>query len=252
MIMKFATAKDSYNQQDGVDNYLKFLASSDGGVFKEVLYEAVRGRLPDKPEQTILDAACGPGWLTAKLAAEFPNTQGLDGSQPFLQHARERCPDLKFIEGDLNSTLPYSDAEFDVIVMSLAAHDVEDQVKTFLELYRILKPSGQLILTITNPYYAYPVGAWKRGILGRLLGRKPRLQLRPYHELSRQPRDYKFYEKLQSYFVPLSEHINNARAAGFTLEFMHDMESAEDSKNYNLKYRLHRFPIFLLLDFTKD
>jgi ubiquinone/menaquinone biosynthesis C-methylase UbiE len=250
--VKFSTSKDSYNDPSGAQSYLEFLETEDGAVFKETIFGAIRARLQDNPEQKILDAACGPGWLTAKLAAQFPNTEGLDGSKPFLDFARRRFPDLKFVEADLNSQLPYNDAAFDVVVMSMAAHDIEDQTRTFTELRRILKPGGQLILTIANPYYAFPVGVWKRGWLGRLLFKKPQLQVRPYHWFAKQDRDYSFYEGLESYFYKFSEHLNNLKAAGFNFEHMTELESLQDSSAYNLQYRLHRFPVILLVEARKN
>lgn len=249
--MKFESSKASYNGPAGAQSYLTFLGTEDGQFFQDVIYGAIRDRLSSDTDQKILDAACGPGWLTARLANGFPNVEGLDGSKPFLEFARQRYPDLKFTEGDLNSSLPYSEGEFNTIIMSMAAHDVEDQARTFAELSRILKPGGQLILTITNPYYAFPVGVWKRGLLGRLRFRLPELLVRPYHSFANKDRDYEFYEGLESYFYKMSEHLNNLRAAGFSFEHMTELESLEDDDKYSLRYRLHRFPVIILLGLRK-
>ncbi len=249
--MKYRTSKDSYAASEGAENYLKFLDSEDGQFFQQILFETFRGRLGDDRNQKILDAACGPGWLTSKLAQDFSNIEALDASGPFLEHARQRYSDLKFVTGDLNTTLPYEDNTFDSIILSMAAHDVEDQVKTFTELTRILKPNGKLMLTFVNPYYAFPVGVWKRGIIGRLLMRKPKLLLRPYHWFSKQHRNFTFHETLECYFYKLSEHLNHLKEAGLSFEFMHELESLQDSENYNLQYRLHRFPIILYVEFEK-
>src|SRR6185503_558542 len=104
----------------------------------------------------------------------------------------QKYPRIKFTEVDLRGALPYADNSFDTLIMSMAAHDVEDQVKTFTELRRILKPGVKLMLTMVNPYYAYPVGVWKRGIIGRLLMRKPRLLVRPYHWFGKKDRNFTF------------------------------------------------------------
>ena len=132
----------------------------------------------------------------------------------------------------------------------MAAHDVEDQVKTFTELRRILKPGGKLMLTMVNPYYAFPVGVWKRGVIGRLLMRKPRLLVKPYHWLAKQhSRNFTFNKTLECYFYKLSEHLNRITEAGFTFTYMKDLESSEDSSEYNLQYRLHRFPVIVYIEF---
>ena len=249
--MQFNTSKDSYNNAEGAKNYLEFLASEDGIFFRKALYKAFSSRLGSDKNQKILDLACGPGWLSAEISKTYPNIQGADGSSFFLEHARKEYPNIKFTEVDLNNPLPFADDEFDTLIMSMVAHDVEDQVKTFQAVRRILKPGGKLMLTIVNPYYAFPVGVWKRGITGRLLLRKPSLKVRPYHWFARQARDFRFNKTLECYFYMMSEHLNHLTEAGFTFVHMHELESKDDSPNYNLKYRLHRFPIIVYLEFTK-
>lgn len=257
---KYSTSLESYDNAEGAKNYLDFLASEDGRFFRKVLYEAFASRLGEgndasgasKPDQKILDVACGPGWLAAEVAKTWPNIEACDGSKFFLEHARREYPNVKFTQVDLNTRLPYADNEFDTLIMSMAAHDVEDQIKTFTELRRIVKPGGKLMLTMVNPYYAFPVGVWKRGIIGRLLGQMPKLLVRPYHLLaSKDSRNFTFNKTLECYFYKLSEHLNHITDAGFTFTHMKDLESKEDSPNYNLQYRLHRFPIIVYLEFTK-
>ncbi len=249
---KFNTSLESYDNPEGAQNYLEFLASEDGQFFRKVLFEAFHSRLGSDTNQKILDVACGPGWLSAEIAKTYPNIEACDGSGPFLEHARKTYPNIKITQVDLNTRLSYADNEFDTLIMSMAAHDVEDQIKTFTELRRILKPGGKLMLTMVNPYYAFPVGVWKRGIIGRLLMRKPSLLVRPYHWLAgKNSRNFTFNKTLECYFYKLSEHLNHITDAGFTFTHMKDLESKEDSPNYNLQYRLHRFPIIVYLEFTK-
>ncbi len=249
--MKFKTSQESYDNPEGAQNYLDFLESEDGQFFRQILFESFHSRLGENKDQKILDAACGPGWLSDQIsAAGFKNIEALDASGPFLEHAKTKYPNLKFTAADLNTTLPYAGDEFDTIIMSMAAHDVEDQVKTFTELRRILKPGGKFMLTFVNPYYAFPVGVWKRGIIGRLLMRRPRLLIRPYHWFAKKERGFTFNKTLECYFYKLSEHLNHLREAGFQFEMMKDLESLKDSDNYNLQYRLHRFPIIVYVEFS--
>lgn len=264
-IQKYNTSLESYDNPEGAQNYLDFLANEDGQFFRKVLFEAFDSRLGESSknanaapmrDQKILDVACGPGWLAAEIAKTYSKIEACDGSRNFIEHARKtygsNVQPIKFTEVDLNSRLPYSDNEFDTLIMSMAAHDVEDQVKTFTELRRIVKPGGKLMLTMVNPYYAFPVGVWKRGIIGRLLMRRPQLLVRPYHWLAgKNSRNFTFNKTLECYFYKLSEHLNHITEAGFTFTYMKDLESKDDSPNYNLQYRLHRFPIIVYLEFTK-
>lgn len=249
---KYSTSKESYDNPEGAQNYLNFLASEDGQFFQKILFESFHNRLGENKDQKILDVACGPGWLAQKIYdAGYKNIQACDGSRNFLAHAQKTYPQIKFTEVDLNSRLPYEDNEFDTLVFSMAAHDVEDQVKTFTELRRVLKPGGKIMLTMVNPYYAFPVAVWKRGLIGRLLNRIPRMLVRPYHWFSTESRNFTFHKTLECYFYKLSEHLNHLTDAGFTFTFMHELESKEDSVVYNLQYRLHRFPVIIYLEFKK-
>lgn len=251
--MTFTTSKDSYNNPEGAQNYLDFIASGDGQFFRYILHDAFVRRLSGDKNQDILDVACGPGWLSSEIKKTHPNIQGCDGSEFFLDYARKQFPEITFTNVDLNNTLPYADNEFDTLIMSMAAHDVEDQVKTFTELKRILKPGGKLMLTMVNPYYGFPIGVWKRGIIGRLLQRKPQLLVRPYYWFAgKKSRSYQFNKTLECYFYKMSEHMNHITDAGFIFTHMQELESKDDSNQYDLKYRLHRFPVIIYLEFKKQ
>jgi ubiquinone/menaquinone biosynthesis C-methylase UbiE len=249
-------SKDSYNQE-GAQKFIEFLNSDSGQTHQGVLYKAFRGALGDDKTQKILDAACGPGWLSAKLQPEFPNIECCDGSQFFLDYLKKTYPNLATTptkKVDLAEPLPYADNEFDTIIFSLAAQDMEDQQKTFSYLNRILKPNGKLLLAIPNPYYAYPVGIWKRTILGKLFGGKPKFKVRPYNwfgKAGKANRNYVYRQPIQSYFYKLSEHLNNIISSGFTLRRFEDLECAEDDPDMGFQYSLHRYPILLFMEFKK-
>lgn len=246
-------SKDSYDNPEGAKQYLQYLDSDSGQTHQAVLYKAFRGVLGESDKnQKILDAASGPGWLSAKLQPEFPNIECCDGSQFFIDYIKQTHSNLTARQADLAEPLPYADNEFNTIIFSMAAHDVEDQKKTFSELRRILQPNGKLLISLANPYYVYPVVEWKRGILGRLLGRKPTPKLHPYHWFAKfNSRNYTFEKSLQSYFYKLSEHLNNIISSGFALQRFEDLECAEDSPRFNAQYKLHRYPTLLFMEFKK-
>ena len=107
-----------------------------------------------------------------------------------------------------------------------------------------------MVATIVNPYYAFPVGVWKRGLWGRLFGRKPKLKIRPYNKFASGPKEFLWDGRFTSYFYPLSEFLNSAIKNGLSLNSYEDL-AANDSKKFDLNYQLHRFPTILAITFKK-
>jgi len=102
-----------------------------------------------QPEMKILDLGCGTGTLTLMLKRAHPEAKvtGLDGDPQVLDIARDktRGTDIQWDEG-LASSLPYPDSVFDRVVTSLVIHHLtsDDKRRTFKEIYRVLKPRGEL------------------------------------------------------------------------------------------------------------
>ena len=105
------------------------------------------------PRGTLLDAGCGPGYLAVKLAAEFPEIEvtGIDISRDALEIAAGLLGDQRagraprFLEADINQ-LPLDDDSVDFIVSTLALHHWPYLGRSFREMYRVLKPQGQVLL----------------------------------------------------------------------------------------------------------
>jgi ubiquinone/menaquinone biosynthesis C-methylase UbiE len=250
----------SYNTEKSSRAYKTFLASRDGKIFRSTLSRAFMKNISKIPTPLkLLDAGCGDGWLAGKLADELltPKTKNeihaCDAGAPLIADAKQQYPKIQFSICDLNKPLPYEVEYFDIVTASMVIHDVEDELATLHNVSAILKPGGKLLASIVNPYYGYPVGEWKRGVIGRLLGRMPKLKLaKSYNELTQQNRpNFEWRPHLGSHFTPLSAHVSNAAKAGLALTGLTDLSSAADSNSYNLTYQLHRFPIILLLEFTK-
>lgn len=274
----------AYSSSEASQAYEQFLGSEDGRIFREVLgnafSHAIFSTVPKLSSNenmdsglpaafglmetgmtkhiTLLDAGCGDGWLVGNVTSKQNNNitisgYGCDAGAPLIAHAQKQYPAVAFTVCDLNQPLPYQPEQFDVICASMVLHDVTDEAATLKNLAVVLKPGGRILASIVNPYYGYPIGEWKRGLVGRLLGRKPTLKLaRAYNQLSRDERpSFEWRPHLGSHFTPLSHHIASATAAGLVLTDLTDLASNEDSSAYTLTYQLHRFPIILLLELTK-
>jgi len=101
---------------------------------------------------SLVDVGCGPGLLLAALKKRNPKIQinGIDISCEMVKNAKanfERLGinDANFVAGDVGK-LPIADGTFDFAVSTLSLHHWGDPVKGFSEIYRILKPGGQLLV----------------------------------------------------------------------------------------------------------
>lgn len=242
-----------YENQAGAKGYLDFLDSPDGATFKKILSENILRRLEGKNNLSVLDAGCGPGWLSKMLSDLGHSLKACDISPQLIEKAQNDYPGLDFKIADLTEKLPYEDNTFDCVILSLSALDLKNLRAAYGEIKRVMNNSGRLIIVTVNPYYGFPVGVWKRGLVGRLLLQKPALKLRPYFSFKRKAdRAFTWNGNLTSYFYTLPEQINLLLGLGFNLKFFEDLESAENEKKYSLKFRLYRFPVFVLMEFAKN
>lgn len=99
----------------------------------------------------VLDLACGTGTLTILIKTAAPNAEvvGIDGDAKILKIAEEKAKKaaarVRFDRG-MSFALPYSNESFDLVFSSLFFHHLtrENKLKTFREVRRVLKPSGEL------------------------------------------------------------------------------------------------------------
>ncbi len=132
------------------------------------LYERKRNAVleyfANGPKMRLVDVGCGPGRLTAPLAAWHEMT-GCDISPAMLEEARALCPALRLVEADARR-LPFADDEFDgALALDLLAH-LPDLDAGLAELARVVRPGGPLIFDTSNaaPWWvpAYPsYVAWR-------------------------------------------------------------------------------------------
>ena len=99
----------------------------------------------------VLDLACGTGTLAIWLKQACPGAEvvGVDGDRAVLARAGRKAQRaavaLQFAEA-LAYALPYPPARFDRVLSSLFFHHLswEDKQRTAQEIFRVLRPGGQL------------------------------------------------------------------------------------------------------------
>jgi ubiquinone/menaquinone biosynthesis C-methylase UbiE len=99
----------------------------------------------------ILDLGCGIGSYTEQLAQRAQWICGLDVLESNLRAFRKPIPRVQGI----GENLPFATASFDAVTMiEVLEHTVSD-AQVLRECFRVLKPSGLLILFVPNKLYPF-------------------------------------------------------------------------------------------------
>lgn len=113
---------------------------------------AVLAALGPVAGRRVLDAGCGPGFYAEALLAAGADVVGFDASPTMVALATRRVGGRAHIDvARLGEALPYDDEAFDLIVCALVIDHVADRRAAFLELYRVLRPGGALVLSTHHP-----------------------------------------------------------------------------------------------------
>ena len=103
-----------------------------------------------KEGEDILDASAGTGLLAERILPLVGNGRLvlLDLSSGMLQRSKqriERYPQVACIAADVHR-LPFSAAQFSTVLSVNAFHHYEDPEQAVVEFYRVLRPSGKLVI----------------------------------------------------------------------------------------------------------
>lgn len=113
---------------------------------------ALLSLIDDLPDGSrVLDAGCGTGRYSAHLQARGHSVVGVDLSPDMLARARQKLPDVDFLEGQLDA-LPVEDAAFDAAVCALTLVHLPDLDVAAREFARILRPGGKLLISDVHPF----------------------------------------------------------------------------------------------------
>ena len=98
----------------------------------------------------ILDAGCGSGDLLSFISKLGYNVIGIDISAIALKKAHNKYPLHDFILSSIDA-IPFKNDSFDAVWFSEVLEHVVDVHKSLIELRRVIKENG--ILIITTPYH---------------------------------------------------------------------------------------------------
>ncbi len=206
---------------------------------RAILDPALESLLLDIKGQAVLDLGCGEGRYSRLLKHKGAVVTGIDPVPKFIEHARSRDSESRYVEGVAES-LPFSDASFDVVLSYLSVMDIADLESAANEITRVLRDQGKLIIvTISN--LASTTSSWVKDANGHKLYRK----VDRYME--RFTMDIAWNEiKIRNYHRPLSYVLGLFLNQGFILSrFVEPLPDTSDP-NYEEEHRVPTFQILCL------
>lgn len=110
-----------------------------------------------RPGERVLDLGCGAGRFVAALRAAGADPVGVEVAEAALERARRVAPgaDLRRVEPD--GSLPLEHGSVDLVWCSEVLQHVPDTAHLLLEVRRVLRPGGRLLVTV--PYHGRVQGA---------------------------------------------------------------------------------------------
>lgn len=114
------------------------------------LLDAIAGLCRAGAGERWLEAACGPGVIARRLAAEGAAVTGVDLTPAMIELARREADaagiqGIDFAVGDATA-LSAADASFDGAVTRFSLHHVPHAVRLVRELARVVVPGGPIVL----------------------------------------------------------------------------------------------------------
>jgi ubiquinone/menaquinone biosynthesis C-methylase UbiE len=207
----------------------------------------------------VLDAGCGEGHNTRKLAHMGAHMTGIDISEKMIERAMESetaSPlGITYHRSSFSSMPILTDGAFDMAVAFMSLMDGPDYQAAMKELHRVLRPGGELVFSITHPCFLTEGMHWmtdsrtgqERVCVGNYFKKTPYVER---WKFSMSPES----SRLPEFAVPnfprtLSEYVNGVLSAGFQLGELREPRPTEEAcKKYPAleKWRKHA-AIFLQL-----
>ena len=121
-------------------------------------YETAHGK-------KVLDVGCGNGYVLKQYARTAAEVHGVDFAESAVELSRKRLKTLSIPWSAQQSpadSIPFEDEQFDIVCSMGVLHHIIDPAPAVDEIFRVMKPGGQLIAML---YYRY---SWNNLVLLRL------------------------------------------------------------------------------------
>lgn len=133
----------------------------EGREFQNALVGPATERLLQlRPDETMLDVACGNGGFARRMAQLGAQVVAFDFSEGFIERARARTTELAdrityrvLDAADEKDLLALGKAQFDAAVCTMALMDMVTIAPLLRALRQLLKPGGRFVFSVLHPCF---------------------------------------------------------------------------------------------------
>jgi SAM-dependent methyltransferase len=223
--------QESQNAWEANAEFWDARMGDEGNDFFQILQWPVTVSFLDpQPADRILDAACGNGLTSRKLAELGASVTAFDFSAEMIELAKNRPnPDglitYKVLDGTDEDALVESlspNAPFDSALSNMALFDMAEIKPLFRALRRLLKPGGVFVYSLTHPAFNNSSSVHVveevdyEGQIKIVYSVKISRYMNPYHAkglaMREQPQPQPYFER------PLQYYLNTGFENGFVLD----------------------------------
>lgn len=132
---------------------------NDGDPFhRHLIFPNILKLIDFSTKPNVLDIACGNGTLTRRMSALGANALGVDVSEVFINQAKKRSNNnIRWQVLDATSEQALNEISenenFDIVVCSMALHDLPTISPLLSSLKALMKNEGQFIFSIPHPCF---------------------------------------------------------------------------------------------------
>lgn len=222
-----------------------------GALAGDLVLPSLFSVLAPLPGQVICDLACGQGRLARILAQAGARVIGVDLSRELIAIAR-RDEDaeplgIRYHVDNASQLRSIADSSCDAVVCNMALMDIANLSAVCQAVYRILRPQGAFVCSLTHPCFESPHAQWQiasdGSIRREIVAYFPEVFWRSHYSGG-------VRGQVGAYHRTLATYLNTFIQSCLQIERVIEPQPAHDEVVSNEGYR--RIPSFILIRCRKE
>ncbi len=189
--------------------YDRHLEENDDTYQEKLIKPNLLRILAARSGEEILDVGCGQGFFAREVAKAGAKVLGIDVAGELVKLAKDQAgKNENYLVLSAEKMTAISDGRFNAAICILALQNMKDMQAAVLEMSRILKPGGRLVLVLNHPTFRIPTAS------GWDYDEKTNTQ---YRKITR-------YLSEITQEVDMTQGVNDKNKKTFTMSFHHPLQ----------------------------